>query len=169
MGLPEPSYKQSINDFELSEGERLLMSFLVARGVAAPQYIVQQFSDIRSAKVQIAKNLFKIRHWEIQQGDHTDIPQQTATWFIDPPYQVGGHKYSMGNGAIDFTHLAQWCKSRVGQVIVCENIKADWLPFWPMRKLSGAYSKTTEAIWSNYRTGYEATQLDLFGDVIATK
>lgn len=163
-GLPELSYKQSLNDFNLSEGERLLLGFLVARGVASPQYIVQQFSDIGIAKRRIAHELYKIRHWEIRQGDYVDIPQQTATWFIDPPYQVGGEHYRHGNSEIDFTHLGQWCKSRAGQVIVCENTKADWLPFWPMRKLNGAYSKTTEAIWSNHRTGFEVTQLSLFAE-----
>lgn len=162
MGLPELSYKQSLNDFNLSEGEKLLMSFLVARGIASPQYIVQKFSDIAIAKCRIASQLYKIRHWEIRQGNYKDIPQQTATWFIDPPYQVGGEHYIESNQSINFQHLAQWCQSRAGQVIVCENTKADWLPFWPMRKLNGAYSKTTEAIWSNYQTGFEATQLCLF-------
>jgi hypothetical protein len=27
------------------------------------------------------------------------------------------------------THLADWCRSRTGQTIVCENAGADWLPF----------------------------------------
>lgn len=149
LGLPELSYKDSLHDFNLSDGELSLMSFLVARGVSSPQYIVQQYSDIALAKRTIASHLYKIRHWEIRQGDYIDIPNQTATWFIDPPYQVGGHKYQAGNSQLDFADLAQWCKARAGQVIVCENTKANWLPFWPIKNLSGAYSKTTEAIWLN--------------------
>lgn len=163
FGLPEPSYKQSINDFNLAEGERLLMSFLVARGVASSQYIVQKFSDIKKAKADIARQLYKIQHWEVRLGGNESISNKVATWFIDPPYQSGGHNYHFGNKEINYTHLAQWCKSRQGQIIVCENTKSDWLPFWPMRKMSGAYSKTTEAIWSNHRTGFEVIQNSLPG------
>jgi 16S rRNA G966 N2-methylase RsmD len=123
---------------------------------------VQQFSDIGLAKKRIANDLYKIRHWKIKQGDYRDIPNESATWFIDPPYQNGGHKYTQGNGAIDFHRLAEWCKERQGQVIVCENTKADWLPFWRMKDLNGAYSKTAEAIWCNHETGYEVTQMSLF-------
>lgn len=160
MGLPEPAYKESIEKYNLSEGERLLMGFLVARGVASPQKIVQQFSDIHAAKNQIASQLFKIKHWKIELGSYESIDNQEATWFVDPPYQVGGHKYI--HRKMDFLHLAIWSQSRQGQVIVCENTKADWLPFWPMRKLNGAYSTTDEAIWSNHRTGFEARQLSMF-------
>lgn len=160
LGLPELTYKQSLNDFDLADGERLLMSFLVARGIASPQYIVQQFSDIKLAKQKIASQLYKIRHWEIRQDNYTDIPNQPATWFIDPPYQFGGEHYHYSK--INYSHLTEWCQSRQGQIIICENTKADWLPFHPMRKMNGAYSKTTEAIWSNYYTGFEVEQLKLF-------
>jgi 16S rRNA G966 N2-methylase RsmD len=151
-----------LNDFNLSEGEKLLMSFLVARGVAKPQYIVQQFSDIASSKRSIASQLFKIRHWEIRQGSFDEITNETVTWFVDPPYQFGGESYKYGSDAIDFCKFAEWCQSRNGQVIVCENTKSSWLPFHPMRQLNGAYSKTTEAIWSNLYTGFEVEQLSLF-------
>lgn len=149
LGLPEPKYKQSLDDFILAEGERLLLGFLVARGIASPQKITQKFSDIANEKKWIASNLWKIKHWEIQQGDYTNIANEQATWFIDPPYQVGGEHYRINNANIDYYQLAQWCKSRQGQVIVCENTKADWLPFWPIQTLSGAYTKTVEAMWCN--------------------
>jgi hypothetical protein len=161
MGLPELTYKQSIKDFDLSEGERLLMSFLVARGAAISQYVVQQFSDIPSAKKQIASQLFKIRHWKIQHGDYKDIPNERATWFIDPPYQTAGYKYKMNNAKLDFSHLAAWSKERLGQIIVCENDTAAWLPFLPMQKMTGAYDTATEAIWTNRPTHYETQQLTL--------
>ena len=160
MGLPEPKYKESIESFNLAEGERLLMGFLVARGVAHPQKIVQQFSDIAQAKKQIASQLFKIKHWKIMQGSYSDIENTQATWFIDPPYQFGGDHYH--ENGIDFKHLATWAQAREGHVIVCENTKANWLPFYPMRELSGAYTKTTEAIWSNYRHNFQAVQSSMF-------
>jgi hypothetical protein len=166
MGLPELTYKQSIKDFDLSEPERLLMGFLVARGVAHTQYIVQQFSDIPTAKKQIASQLFKIRHWKIQQGDYANIPNERATWFIDPPYQVGGHQYTMSNKTLNFTELATWSQARNGQVIVCENTQANWMPFLPMTKMTGAYNTTTEALWTNRPTHYETQQLTL--DMVTT-
>ncbi len=160
MGLPEPKYKESIEGFNLSEGERLLMGFLVARGVAHPQKIVQQFSDIAAAKKQISSQLYKIKHWKIIQGSYSEIKNQNATWFIDPPYQFGGDHYH--ENGVDFLSLGSWCKTRDGQVIVCENTKADWLPFYPMREMSGAYTKTTEAIWSNLTHDYQSRQEAMF-------
>ena len=52
--------------------------------------------------------------------------------------------------------------NRKGQVIVCENTKADWLPFYAMKNLKGSIHKTTEAIWSNYPHNFMATQPELF-------
>lgn len=53
-----------------------------------------------------------------------------ATWFIDPPYRgrPGSH-YRYGSKLIDYTNLAAWCQMLPGQVIVCEQHGADWLPF----------------------------------------
>ena len=163
MSLPEPKYKENIDIYNLSEGERLLMSFLVADGIAAPQYIVQKFSNIPRAKRRIAKSLYKIKHWEIILGSYDEIDNQDATWFIDPPYQIGGHKYIKNN--INYEGLANWCKSRNGQVIVCENTKADWLPFRPMREMTGSKHTTVEALWSNLSHDYVGEQLSLFGNL----
>ena len=58
-----------------------------------------------------------------------DLENEEATWFIDPPYQFGGHEYKCSNKQIDFAKLAEWCEDRNGQAIVCENTKATWLPF----------------------------------------
>jgi hypothetical protein len=55
--------------------------------------------------------------------------------------------------------LAEWCKERNGQAIVCENTKATWLPFKPMKEMQGTMFKTTEAIWSNIKTNYDNEQI----------
>lgn len=160
MALPELSYKESIKDYHLSDGEMKLMSFMVARGVASPQYIVQKFSDIALAKKRIASNLHKIKHWRIVNGDFRCIANVQSTWFIDPPYQYGGEHYRVNK--INYPDLAERCHSRVGQVIVCENTKADRMNFRPMKQFSGAYSVTTEAIWSNLPTEYDYQMRALF-------
>ena len=75
---------------------------------------------------------------------------------------MGGHKYRYGNKKINFNKLAEWCKTRAGQVIVCENTKADWMDFKSMAKMRGCVRETTEAIWSNHITEYHHEQLSLF-------
>jgi len=162
LRLPEPIYKQSIDEFNISTDEKLLLGFMVAQGIASPQKIVQQFSNIQSEKKRIAKSLFKIRHWKIELGSYEDIPNQEATWFIDPPYQFGGEYYKESNKKIDFEKLADWCKTRDGQSIVCENTKASWLPFKAMVKMHGSKHTTTEAIWSNIQHGFELQQKEMF-------
>src|SRR3990167_7088731 len=124
MGLPEPKYKESIEHLNLSEGERLLMGFMVAGGIAHPQKIVQQFSDIPANKKAIAKQLYKIRHWKIVQGSYDEVDNIEASWFIDPPYQVGGHKYH--ERKIDFQALGEWCKARSEERRVGKECRSRW-------------------------------------------
>ena len=87
-----------------------------------------------------------IKDDEITEYEFDDINNLTATWFIDPPYQYGGqyyrHKFN------DYENLANYCLSRKGQIIVCENTKADWLPFRPLKDMHGQLHTTTEAIYT---------------------
>lgn len=79
---------------------------------------------------RVASQVNAIKHWRVMRGGYADAPDASATWFIDPPYSgASGEHYKHKSSAIDFSHLADWCKSRRGQAIVCENIGADWLPF----------------------------------------
>lgn len=156
LRLPEPAYHESLDNYQLAEGERLLLGFLANRGNATPCTLINNYSDIAAAKKQIAKQLYKIKHWKVIQGDYVDIPNQEATWFIDPPYQVGGYKYYVNK--VDYQALANWCRSREGHVIVCENTNANWMDFYPMRQMTGIAFTTTEAIWSNLPHDFMARQ-----------
>lgn len=50
---------------------------------------------------------------------------------------------------MDFDALATWCRSRTGQVIVCEQQGATWLPFTPLADALNSQGKIkTEVIWS---------------------
>ncbi len=97
----------------------------------------------------IADSLHKIRHWKIIEGSYENLENESATWFIDPPYFVGGNRYKASNKNIDYNHLSEWSKSRLGQIIVCENTSASWLPFTPLVNITGIRKKTTEAIYTN--------------------
>jgi site-specific DNA-adenine methylase len=165
LKLPKLTTGLDIRKCNLSDEERTFLSFLVASG--GPSNIVTKFMDYNHGNqkvyARIADQLEHIRHWNIIQGSYTDLENQEATWFIDPPYMFGGERYSESNKQINFQELAEWCKNRNGQVIVCENTKADWLPFKPLLRIQGAtQSNTVEAIWSNMKTPYDSVQGYLF-------
>lgn len=162
LNLPDVSKGMDIRKLGLSNEEKNLIGFCINRGSNAPKNIVSGFCSWNEDKKRIAKDLYKIKHWKIYCSSYLNIENEKATWFIDPPYQYGGEHYKENNSSINYSELAKWCKSRIGQVIVCENTKADWLPFYPMRKLSGAYDVTTEAIWSNIPHDFQSRQDKLF-------
>lgn len=167
LSLPNLKTGDNLNDYKFDcEESKLLMGFIIKGGDSRSCLKVspRRGESIQRLKLGIANNLHKIRHWNIILGDYKELENQEATWFIDPPYQYGGHKYPESNKYIDFQMLAKWCKSRNGQVIVCENTKADWLPFKPMIDIQGSMFKTTEAIWSNMKTPYDTIQGTLFGE-----
>ena len=85
-----------------------------------------------------------------------------ATWFIDPPYQVAGRHYRFGSEQLDYARLAKWCRSRPGQVIVCENEGADWLPFRPLAavKTTRAKRRSKEVIWARPHMNGRSAQVD---------
>lgn len=75
----------------------------------------------------------RIAHWKVTQMSYEQLPNQDACWFIDPPYNCdAGRTYAKSAKDINFEHLGEWCKSREGQVIVCEGPAATWLPFKPL-------------------------------------
>jgi hypothetical protein len=101
---------------------------------------------------RIANQLSAIRHWTCHCMSYQDLPDDiTATWFVDPPYQIAGSSYPCGPRDIDYTALGVWCKSRRGQTIVCEAVGASWLPFAALHCIKtrriNSKSKHQEAIW----------------------
>jgi len=100
-------------------------------------------------KEMIASQLHAIKHWKVESMSFEDIPNRKATWFIDPPYEKAGHRYC--HWKIDYAKLGRWCKERSGQVIVCEQEPAVWLPFTHFeipRKVHNASNKEyKELMW----------------------
>jgi site-specific DNA-adenine methylase len=163
ISLPNMAeYKDDLRNYKLCNEERWLIGYCIAEGKSRPANIVQKRNSWANNKVKIAYNLYKIKFWDIRHGDYRDIENLKATWFIDPPYQYGGYDYTHSSLSIDFNNLSQWCKNRQGQIIVCENTKADWLDFKPMKKMQGSVYLTTEAIWTNQPTSYGIEQGSLF-------
>lgn len=112
---------------------------------------------------EYADALDKIRHWKFYQHGYTEIDgivgNVEATWFVDPPYNnTAGKIYKHNCTGIDFGHLGDWCHARRGQVIVCENLGATWMPFRRLREIEGTAKRSTEAIY--HRSEYASA---LFG------
>lgn len=154
LNLPDIGYKEKIPMY-LCDEERWLIGYCVSRGVPRPSTMGHKFNAWNTDKNRIAKNLYKIRHWQIQNIDYREIKNIEATWFIDPPYQTSGYKYNFGNSKIDYRGLGEYCKSRTGQVIVCENGDADWLDFKSIKTFTGAFrykenvNSKEECVWYN--------------------
>jgi len=164
LALPELKKGDNINNFGLTENQKKLMKFCIVQGSAAGQNTPSSQYYLRGIHRQnikrIIANIENIKHWMILCDDYKNIPNEEATWFIDPPYQFGGKYYKESNKNIDFKELAEWCMNRKGQVIVCENTKADWMDFKPLKRIQGSRNTNTiEAMWTNIET---QTQMKLF-------
>jgi site-specific DNA-adenine methylase len=164
LNLPNFNRGEYFNTDGLIQEEISLLGFIAGQGAALPQKKAGTFDgmNVEKTKKHIIDNLHKIKHWEIKLGSYDEIENIEATWFIDPPYQYGGDRYKHNNKNINFEKLADWCKLRNGQSIVCENTKADWLEFKPVIDMNGSKHKTTEAIWSNHKTNYDNSQVSFF-------
>lgn len=163
FSLPKLKEGDNLKNYNLSDIEISFLQYITQHGTVGG-YKVSKWGarDLERNIRTIANNLYKIKHWEIKNCCYSELENEVVTWFIDPPYQFGGHKYKFSNKYIDYNYLSEWCKNRFGQTIVCENIKSTWLPFKPMTSMRGIKYKTTEAIWSNIRTNYDFIQQSFF-------
>lgn len=137
--LPRLKKGQTLDDFNFDCQEaRNLVGFTNGFGLYEPRLKISSHHHTERPNSQnyrlqqVAANLHKIKHWHIMHGSYEDIGDLKATWFIDPPYQIGGHCYKHGNKNINYSELAKWCYSRRGFKIVCEGPAATWLPFKPL-------------------------------------
>ncbi|HEV7378396.1 MAG TPA: hypothetical protein VGN64_01270 [Dyadobacter sp.] len=168
LRLPHMKKGDHVDKFKFDCQEaKDLMGFMIGFMTESPRKtatirLQQRPNTIPYTLNRIASNLFKIKHWEIKHGSYLEIPNQEATWFIDPPYQHGGHVYQQSSKNLVFSDLAGWCKNRLGQSIVCETTKADWMDFKPLaiHKTRTGFQK--EAIWTNEPSVFDHKQLNLF-------
>ena len=150
LALPEFKEGDKVTDHnQLIDEERWLCGLMINSWVAYPRITCTSRGEscYRVNRKRIASELYKVRHWKIFHGSYHQIDNQTATWFIDPPYMTGGDQYKHSSQGIDYQHLGAWCQDRQGQAIVCENGTASWLPFKPLCQHLGQYKVTTETVW----------------------
>jgi len=151
LTLPMLRAGESLNDHKsLADAERWFIGFHINGGSAMPKVTVKDFNMWTPVNRQYAaRSLYKIRHWKFVQGEYDCLANIEATWFIDPPYFQGGEHYRHGTNKLDFTQIADYAQSRNGQVIVCENSSATWMPFMKLTKMHGSLKTTTEVWWTN--------------------
>ena len=137
---------------DLPLGAQYLIGFWCSKAATSPQkkMAATARTDLghwsENIRNRVANQLKYIRHWTIEERCYTEIPNQEATWFVDPPYLVGGKKYTYSQ--IDYDFLGEWCQSRLGQIIVCENEAASWLPFKYLHTTKGLKNNTVEKYYS---------------------
>ena len=122
----------------LKPAEKYLIGFFMRTAVTRPAKSMSKTKNFNKwsgkTRLQLSNDIYKVKHWNIYNMSYENIPINIkATWFIDPPYQgYGGQFYIHSNKDIDYNNLRKWVKTRKGQVIVCENEDATWLPFKPL-------------------------------------
>lgn len=87
LALPDIETGQKVTDFNLSEAEKYLIGFCINPGSSCPKITASKRCKWTKYKENIANTVDKIKHWEIYQDSYENIPNQVATWHIDPPYQ----------------------------------------------------------------------------------
>lgn len=157
LSLPD-CYVGTVDDLDICQEAKWLIGFWILSAVTSPAKSMSTwgkaagYNDTRywgpKVRARVTSQLQYIRHWKVVESSYVDIPNQEATWFVDPPYENKGYKYHCSSKAIDFSHLGEWCRQRDGQVTVCENEGATWLPFQPFHATQSARMKEGKANWS---------------------
>ena len=161
--LPDLENGESTADLDVVEGARNLIGFWLNKGSEHPcttpsawmreeRYRSQFWGPM--IRDRISSQVERISHWRVIEASYEDAPDLEATWFVDPPYDnSAGRRYRFSD--IDYGALGDWCKSRRGQVVVCENEGGGWLPFRPFDAKAKAMSgrgrvgTSSEVIWTN--------------------
>jgi hypothetical protein len=96
---------------------------------------------------RVASQLQHIRHWRVRCDTYLNAYSGLfGTWFIDPPYNnAAGRRYV--ESAVDYESVAAFAKARLGQVIVCEQEGADWMPFRPLAAAQTTRGRSKEVVW----------------------
>lgn len=165
MGLPTAIEEgATVDTLPVCQEARDLIGFWLNKGTTTPRKTPSAWmrGGLRpksywgvEIRARIARQVEHIRHWRVTEHSYADVPPHVATWFVDPPYIAAGHRYAFGSTPIDYAHLAQWCKNRFGQVIVCEAEGATWLPFQPFLTIKSTEGRhvrgvSHEVIWTGY-------------------
>jgi len=162
-----PEKIRNLPDLEVGEKSSEFLQIIHAATKMAFHYKTIKVTPVLARNWEISKrymaeNLFKVKHWKIIGGDYSEAPDIEATWFIDPPYKEdSGKGYRYSSNLMDYEHLATWSRKRKGEVIFCEGVCGDYLPFQPLLDLKGVAGKTSKEV-IYYQSSKANKQLELF-------
>jgi hypothetical protein len=155
--LPDIPDAGTVDDLAVPQEARWLIGFWCNAGCVTPCKSPSKWArDYPNkngwtfGKERVASQVDQIRHWQVFEGDYTTAPNIRATWHIDPPYSTPAGRHYPHQPA-SFDDLGKWCRTRQGQVMVCEQAGAAWLPFRQLgafRSGSGRTVPTKEVIWT---------------------
>jgi len=151
-----PSTVDHVDDLSCPQEAKWLIGFWLNHGTTRPSlspsawmrkgtHASSFWGDEIKERVAVQSSF--ISHWTITHGAYLLAINQEATWYVDPPYQKAGKHYVHSSRDLDFQLLSRWCMSRKGQVIVCENKGADWLPFGREREIKSTLGTSKEVLW----------------------
>lgn len=157
LRLPDlPTPGDSVDDHDIPQEAKWLIGFWLNRGSASPKRSRTEYSARTDkaqlnwgprAKQRIIEQLPCLEGWSVRQGSFADSPLDgSATYFVDPPYVDKGRYYRIKFD--DFKTLAVWARKLPGQVMVCEQAGADWLPFAPLGSFKSSNGRSKEVIWT---------------------
>ena len=170
LRLPDVPEGGTVDDLDVPQEARWLIGFWCNAAATMPRKSPSRWAQrgaeggIRAAwggwnhrsRQRVAAQVHAIRHWRIIEGDYHESPDENATWFIDPPYSTPAGSYYPYQ-IDDYDDLGSWCRSRKGQVIVCEQEGATWLPFRPFASTRSRHGRSKEVVWTS---GHD--QIDIF-------
>lgn len=135
--LALPQVVNHVDELKICQEAKWLIGWWLNKGTAYPMKSPTLWMKSKKApnswwgesiKNRLALQVSQIKHWHIRQCSYENVNNIPATWFIDPPYNnKAGRVYK--HNEINYVALGEWCRERMGQVIVCENKGATWLPF----------------------------------------
>lgn len=143
-----PAVVQHVSEVPGPQEARSLVGFWLNKGHTTPCNVPSKWmrDGLRphsqwgeTIRERVASQVDEIRHWKITCGSYDEMPDVPATWYIDPPYEISGKRYR--HHKINYVDLGDWCQRRSGQVIVCEQAGALWLPFEPFRDIKALEGK----------------------------
>ena len=161
--LALPLVFDSVADVKAPPEARWLLGFWVTKAVASPRLrpskwmrSQEEFGGVfwgERVRARLAEQVTFIRHWRALCCDYAKLADDGSTYFVDPPYSnAAGRQYPFNE--VDYGALGEWCRTRSGQVIVCEQSGADWLPFrehgtFTTTNGTSGKSVSREVIWTN--------------------
>lgn len=153
LDLPILEQGQHVDDTGLDSARKWLIGYNI-NVAASPRKTATRWTHLwdASRRSLFSEQVKYIKHWKVVHGSYVDAPTDSATYFIDPPYQ---QKSFYREKVPDYSALATWVKSLSGQVIVCEGQGADWLPFEKLFdatahcNASKSHGSMPELVWVN--------------------